>query len=376
LPIQLLLRKEVFSLKKKIGIILALVMLFSVITALPAAAALTPISGTVLNDQLSFKIEGKAVVPVGDDGTPVLPISYNGTTYLPVRAMGYLLGLGIDWDGGTNTVLITSSATKTAPKATATAKTNKLIPISGAVLNSDLKFKLNGKAAVPVGDDGTPVLPISYNGTTYLPVRAMGYLLGLGIDWDGGTNTVLITSSATKTAPPATGGGPGWYLTRWEYIKDPGDTVDTGGKVGRFAGGDTYTDYLEGKGEKNDFTIVTARKLSNGTVAASGHVTTTWTDPPEYFGANDRPTVTVNRTADSTWGINAFSISFDMHDINPGGATMGKINFASPDGQTHVQAYKGTMQMQKAKTGKAGDKMAVIFHLNWYGFKYYYEWRD
>ena len=130
--------------KKKIGIILALVMLFSVITALPAAAALTPISGTVLNDQLSFKIEGKAVVPVGDDGTPVLPISYNGTTYLPVRAMGYLLGLGIDWDGG--------------------------------------------------------------------------------------TNTVLITSSATKTAPPATGGGPGWYLTRWEYIKDPGDTVDTGGK--------------------------------------------------------------------------------------------------------------------------------------------------
>jgi len=373
--------------KRKLGIIMALVMFISLMTAVPVAADLTSIYGTTLNDQLSFKIDGKAAIPVGDDGTPVLPISYNGTTYLPVRAIGYLLGLGIDWDGATNTVLITSTTSKAAPKAAATAKTNKLIPISGAVLNSNLKFKLNGKAAIPVGDDGTPVLPISYNGTTYLPVRAIGYLLGLGIDWDGGTKTVLITKSAqtapaasaitpAETVPTASAGGPGWYFTHWEYYKYPGDTTDTGGKVGRFANGDIYTEYTSGKGDKNNFTNSVSRKHSNGTVIASGNANTLWGDPPEYFGGNERPIINIDRTVESAWGISAFSISFDMDSINPGGGTSGKVNFITPEGEGYVQAYKGAMQMQKAVKGSAGAKKAIIFHLNLYGFKYYYEWRE
>lgn len=161
-----------------------------------SSGGLTPIFGAMLNDQLNFKLDGKTVVPVGDDGTPVLPISYNGTTYLPVRAVGYLLKLGIDWEGSTNTVIIVSATSKTAPTPVGVSKTNSLIPISGTVLNGELNFRLDGKTVIPVGDDGTPVLPISYNGTTYLPVRAMGYLLGLGIDWDGVTNTALITSAS------------------------------------------------------------------------------------------------------------------------------------------------------------------------------------
>ncbi len=361
--------------KKKFSLVLALVMLFSVVTAFPVAAALTPISGTMLNDQLSFKLDGKAVVPVGDDGTPVLPVSYNGTTYLPVRAVGYLLRLGIDWDGVTKTVLITSTTTKTAPTATATPKTKKLFPISGAVLNGDLKFKLNGRAVVPVGDDGTPVLPISYNGTTYLPVRAMGYLLGLGIAWEDSTKTVLITS--TKTAPSVLGtSAPGWYFKRWEFYKSPSDTTVKGGKVGRFANGDTYTDYHEGKGDKNNFINVEARKLSNGNIAASGHAETVWTDPPEYFSATDRPVITVNRTVDSAWGINGLNIYFDKSDIEPGYATAGKLNFTTPDGKNYVQNYQGTLKMEKASKGRPGEQKAIIVYLNGWGFKYYYEWQE
>ncbi len=338
-----------------------------------SSGGLTSILGAVLNDQLSFKLDGKTVVPVGDDGTPVLPISYNGTTYLPVRAISYLLGLGIDWDNATKTVLITSTTTKKAPTPAAVSKSNRLISISGAMLNSDLKFKLNGRSVVPVGDDGTPVLPISYNGTTYLPVRAMGYLLELGIDWDGATKTVMI--SKTKTGSK-TSSAPGWYFTHWEYYKNPSDTTDTGGKVGMFANGDTYTEYIEGKGDKNNFTNINTRKLSNGTIAASGTATTIWTDPPEYFSANDRPMITVNRTVGSNWAINKFSISFDNADINPGGATMGKISFATPAGETHVQAYSGSMQAEKMIKGTPGAKKAIILHLNGYGFKYYYEWKE
>ena len=361
--------------KKKIGIILALAMLFSVLTAVPAAAALTPISDAVLNDQLSFKLDGKAVVPVGDDGTPVLPISYNGTTYLPVRAVGYLLGLGIDWDGATNTVLITSTTTKTAPKANASTKSNTLIPISGAVLNGDLKFKLDGKAVIPVGDDGTPVLPISYNGTTYLPVRAMGYLLGLGIDWDNATKTVLITTGPSNTVAP------GWYFTHWEYIMASVDVSLVGAIESRVIGTTSgyLLDYHEGKGEKNDFEVSHRRTYNDGSPVASGSAVTTWTDPPAYIAAGQKPSFTVNRVTASSWGVGGFNCTFDSADIKPGGATSSAISFADSDGKTYVENYNGIYEATKEiyKTSIKGDKKAIIMNLgNGYGFKYYYEWRD
>ena len=220
---------------------------------------------------------------------------------------------------------------------------------------------------MPVGDDGTPVLPISYNGTTYLPGRAMGYLRGVGIEWDGTTKTVLISSTTSA---------PGWYFTHWEYYKHPYDTADTGGIVGRFANGDTYTDYKEGKGEINNFINTTARQLSNGKIAYSGYAVTLWNDPPAYFSATDRPSITVNRTVESDWGISSFHIYLDEASINPGGASQGNIGFATPDGQRYVQTYQGALQMEKALIGWVGAKKAIILYLNGHGFKYYYEWRE
>lgn len=353
--------------KRRISILIVLAIAISMLGAIPTfASGLNPIYGSIyLNDQLNFKLDGKTVVPVGDDGTPVLPISYNGTTYLPVRAVGYLLGLGIDWEQSTKTVIITSTTTKEPPTPTYVPKTNQLTRIWGALLNGQLKFRLDGEPVVPVGDDGTPVLPISYNGTTYLPVRALGYLLGLGIDWDGPTKTVIITTTGSNYM------GPGWYFTRWEYIESPAD----GSRTGRYADGSTYTDYSDGIGDKNNFSIKTSR-VYNGKVVASGSVTDIWTDPPKYFGVNDKPTMNYKREVESTWGINSFSISFDLSNINPGGGTAGKLNFVSPEGQGYLQAYDGTMQLKTVPKGKPGDEKAVIIHQSGYGFKYYYEWRD
>lgn len=147
--------------KKKIALLFIFLFLCTGNLSVYSEELLIPITGAVLNDQLTFKIQGVNVIPVGDDGSPVLPISYNGTTYLPVRAIGYLLGLGIDYEGPTKTVLITSTTTKKAPTATQSTKSNQLIPISNVVLNKGLNFKLDSKAVVPVCDDGTPVLPIT-----------------------------------------------------------------------------------------------------------------------------------------------------------------------------------------------------------------------
>jgi len=277
--------------RKMLALMFALVLMLNVMGVQSQAAdTLIPISGTVLNDQLNFKLDNVSVVPVGDDGTPVLPISYNGTTYLPVRAVGYLLGLGIGYENTTRTVLITRTTTKAAPVAKQNAKSNQLFPISGAVLNQQLKFKLDNVSAVPVGDDGTPVLPISYNGTTYLPIRAIGYLLGLGINYDNPTKTVLITRSATNQG---TGQAQATTQTQvWKLIS----TVFTDGSLSKkeHAAGSTdiYIHSIKYEGNPNDLTITVSNvDEDTGAMLAGISYVSTWSNPPEYLVPGEYPSM-------------------------------------------------------------------------------------
>lgn len=61
-----------------------------------------------------------------------------------------------------------------------------------ASINYGLKMKVDNVEWNPTEDDGSAVRPITYNGRTYLPVRALAEKLGVAIDWDGATQTVLI----------------------------------------------------------------------------------------------------------------------------------------------------------------------------------------
>lgn len=61
-----------------------------------------------------------------------------------------------------------------------------------AYLNYGITIKYNGEAQNLTDAGGNRVYPISYNGTTYLPVRAVSNMLGIGVDWDGATQTVLL----------------------------------------------------------------------------------------------------------------------------------------------------------------------------------------
>ncbi|QJD86361.1 stalk domain-containing protein [Cohnella herbarum] len=61
-----------------------------------------------------------------------------------------------------------------------------------AYLNGNIKIKVDGKPAPLVDDKGKPVLPIVYNSTTYLPVRAVSDVLGVAVDWDAASSTVLL----------------------------------------------------------------------------------------------------------------------------------------------------------------------------------------
>ncbi len=56
----------------------------------------------------------------------------------------------------------------------------------------DIKISLNGKEITPKDANGNPVEPFIIDGTTYLPVRGVAGALGLDVDWDGNTNTVIL----------------------------------------------------------------------------------------------------------------------------------------------------------------------------------------
>lgn len=65
---------------------------------------------------------------------------------------------------------------------------------------NNIKVTMNGAPVNLVDANGNAVEPFSINGTTYLPVRAVAGALGLGVDWDGATSTVKLTSGGAQVS--------------------------------------------------------------------------------------------------------------------------------------------------------------------------------
>lgn len=63
---------------------------------------------------------------------------------------------------------------------------------------SGIKITLDGKTIIPKDANGTVVEPFAVDGTTYLPVRAVADALGLGVEWDGANNTVVLRSQTSE----------------------------------------------------------------------------------------------------------------------------------------------------------------------------------
>lgn len=346
--------------KKFLSLLMLLVFVINAsLLPIHANGTLTSISGAVLNDQLNFKINDVTVIPVGDDGSPVLPITYNGTTYLPVRAIGYLLGLGIGYENATKTVLITRTTDKAAPVAKPYTKSNTTTPIANTLLNGQLNFKIDGQVAIPVGDDGKAVLPITYNSTTYLPVRAIGYLLGLGIGYENATKTVLITTNTKRQV---------WRLKEIKFIDGTKrtDSVLMGTTSGLY-------DLYSYTGDKNNLTI-THNRFDTGSDKLLAGVTyqAIWTDPPEYLVPGEKYSVQYERKTISnlTWTAGQHSMSVDQGF---------GFNFASNTGVKYINSDSvDTYTMEKAiEKGTAGRLRVMRFeHANGFRTEYIYEWVD
>lgn len=86
-----------------LAIALALVGAFTL--GAKAAGTLEAISA-YLNYGITIKYEGVPQTMTDANGVRVYPITYNGTTYVPIRAVSNILGVGVDWDQATQSVLL------------------------------------------------------------------------------------------------------------------------------------------------------------------------------------------------------------------------------------------------------------------------------
>ena len=130
----------------------------------------------------------------------VFPISYEGTTYLPIRSVSGLLWTGIAWDGDTNSVKI-GDGSRDWRAIDIREETNQAeSQYITALRNEDIKIYFNDELQTFKDANGKIVYPLSYNGTTYLPIRACANLFNMLIDWDGETNTVILTKKSSKKA--------------------------------------------------------------------------------------------------------------------------------------------------------------------------------
>ena len=97
------------------------------------------------------------------------PIIIDGRTLVPLRAIFEALGATVDWDGNTQTVTAT--------------RDNIVIKIT----IGDNKLYVNNN--VTVLDVPAQIV----NDRTLVPVRAVSEAFGCNVDWDGDTQTVIIT---------------------------------------------------------------------------------------------------------------------------------------------------------------------------------------
>ena len=150
-----------------------------------------------INYDITVEFNGEAKALSNVNGQQVYPVLYGGTTYVPIRAIGYLLGLNVDWEQATRTVLLDKpgdgqtadikTAKPDSPKKTGTQAIRPTI-------DPGIKVKYNGEAQTMKTATGATVYPMIDGGTTYLPIRAVSNMLGLEVDWEQSTQTVKLTS--------------------------------------------------------------------------------------------------------------------------------------------------------------------------------------
>lgn len=180
-----------------------------------------------------------------------------------------------------------------------------LVPTSHAIVDTitkelnynNIKITLNGNKVNPTDTDGNYVEPFIIDGTTYLPVRSVANALGLDVNWDGQTNTVIMNTVSTEADYSVFDGeyaGGGVPLPETEYFI--GEWRATLSNVTK----DSMQLFF-GQSESDYYVDMTLYRQQDGSYYGSGYSSwegysyiTIWLDSPE------RISLTVSGSADTT----------------------------------------------------------------------------
>ena len=160
---------------------------------IPAAGAANTVTATPTRDM------GQTVYV---DGARIYPTGYNiaDNNYFKLRDIGTLVGFGVEWNGETQTVEI--STERTAP-STSGIKDEAVSGASAKV--TDQKITIDGKQA--------SMTAYQISGNNYVKLQDIGKQIDFGVSYDAATESVRIDTDAlyTESTTPVSGSA----ITKW-----------------------------------------------------------------------------------------------------------------------------------------------------------------
>lgn len=156
-------------------------------------ASVGVINQTLYYTGITINIDNKIITPKDVAGNIVDPFIMDDTVYLPVRAISNAFEKEVLWDGVNYSVYISESSGE-KNVATYEEQEKKIYQEIKKLNYNNIKIYINEELIEPKDANGNVVEPFIIDGTTYLPVRAVAEAFNKNVNWDGTTNTVLITT--------------------------------------------------------------------------------------------------------------------------------------------------------------------------------------
>lgn len=132
--------------KKRIQGIIIGIVIGVLIGSVGILASTRQVQETLNYNNIKILLDGEELIPRDVNGNYVEPFIIDGTTYLPVRGISNALGLDVDWDGKTQTVLLT---TPDDDISGILAEMLELIGIETNAADTTLKFSVNSTPEDP-----------------------------------------------------------------------------------------------------------------------------------------------------------------------------------------------------------------------------------
>ena len=183
-------------LRRRIAFLTAVVLLLLTCPAL----AYEQKTATLHYDGISIKLDGQYLTPRDINGNEVNPFIIDGTTYLPIRAVAAALGLEVGWEQETQTIRLTSGAAADRKPGRPNQDYINKSEAEAVLKYPGITILLDGRRVEPRDVNGRAVDPFVIDGTTYLPIRAVASALGLTVQWEKVTKTVLLYNGSAQAA--------------------------------------------------------------------------------------------------------------------------------------------------------------------------------